>query len=310
MTAVVLVGPTSSGKTGLGLELGRNNPKIEIISADSRQVFKYMDIGTGKIPQDNSHTVVKNQNYWTIDGVKIWGYDLVSPADYFSAYDFASFARIKITDIHARGNIPLVIGGTGFFVDALTGRINLLAAAPNLKFREELNQLSLEAALSKLKELNEADFHKIDQKNKLRVIRAIERNILPNVANQITTELTFTYYGLFDERESLYSRVDRWAEGVWGDLLFNEVKSLISLGYKDSIPLKGLVYKTALSYLNGAIGSVEGLERVKFDLHAYIRRQQTWFKKNDSITWLNVPDFRENAVLLGNALTLGQSRYN
>ncbi len=264
-----------------------------------------MDVGTGKVPQDSSLGVMKNEKYWTINGVKVWGYDLVSPVDYFSAYDFAIFARSTIADIHARGSIPLVIGGTGFFVDALTGRINLSAVAPNFKLREELDQLSLEAALGKLKELNEADFHTIDQKNKLRVVRAIERNSLPSVVNKLASNLNFNYYGLFDERENLYSRVDLWAEVIWGDLLFNEVKSLISLGFRDSPPLKGLVYKTALAYLNGDIGLGEGLARVKFDLHAYIRRQQTWFKKNDSITWLNVSDFRKNVGLLGNALTLG-----
>lgn len=304
MTVIVLVGPTSSGKTGLGLELGQIHSKLEIVSADSRQIFKYMDIGTGKVPQDTSQGAVKNEKYWTINGVKVWGYDLVSPADYFSAYDFASFARSTIADIYARGSAPLVIGGTGFFVDALTGRVNLSAVAPNFKLREELNQLSLDEALERLKELNEAVFHTIDQKNKLRVVRAIERNTLPSAVKNSASDLTFSYYGLFDERERLYSRVDLWADGIWGELLFNEVKSLISLGYKESPPLKGLVYKTALAYLNGDIGLAEGLERVKFDLHAYIRRQQTWFKKNDSITWLNVPDVRKNVELLGNALTL------
>lgn len=304
MTIIILVGPTSSGKTGLGLELGQYNSKLEIVSADSRQVFKYMDIGTGKVPQDKSQDVIKSESYWTINGVKVWGYDLASPADYFSAYDFASFARFTIADIYARGNIPLVVGGTGFFVDALTGRTSLASSAPNFKLREELNQLSLEAALDRLKVLNETDFHKVDQKNKLRVIRAIERNTLPGAANQAPTDLTFSYYGLFDERASLYSRVDLWAENIWGDRLFSEVKLLINLGYKDFPPLKGLVYKTALSHLNGGIGLSEGLERVKFDLHAYIRRQQTWFKRNESITWLNVQDFKKNVELLGNALTL------
>jgi tRNA dimethylallyltransferase len=304
MTVFVLVGPTSSGKTRLGLELGQANSKLEIISADSRQIIKNMDIGTGKTPLGDSQTVVKQEKCWIINGVKVWGYDLISPSDYFSAYDFANFAKNTIEDIYERSSIPIVIGGTGFFVDSLTGRMDLSAPAPNFKLRDELNQLSLESALEKLKGLNEADFRKIDQKNKLRVIRAIERNVLPAAEKQAATDLTFRYYGLFDERKNLYYRVDRWAESIWGDLLYNEVRSLIDLGYEDLPPLKGLVYKTALSYLNGNIGLEEGLERVKFDLHAYIRRQQTWFKKNESITWLNVDDLKKNVALLGNALTL------
>jgi len=305
MTIVVLLGPTSSGKTGLGLELGSLNPKLELISADSRQVFKYMDVGTGKVPQNSALTVIKNDKYWLINGVKVWGYDLVSPAEYFSAYDYTVFAKATIAAIYSRGNCPLIIGGTGFFIDALTGRLNLASAEPNFGLRKELNELTLEQALSRLKALNESDYYKIDQRNKIRVIRAIERNMLPQVEMQPTSGLAYSYFGLVDERQNLYDRVDKWAECIWGEALFEELRVLDRLGYKDTPPLKGLVYKTATAYLMGDVSFSEGLVRLKFDLHAYIRRQQTWFKKNDTITWLQVSERQANLEKLGNALTLG-----
>ena len=303
-TTIVLVGPTSSGKTSLGIKLAQINPNIEIISADSRQLYKFMDIGTGKLPVDSTLPVVKDNKVWTIGGVRIWGYDLVVPNEYFSAYDFAVFAKDKISELHKLDKIPLVVGGTGFFVDVLTGRVSLSSKEPDLEQRSLLNSLSIEELLTMLKTLSSSDYCLVDKKNKVRVIRAIERNMTPKSNISLVINSDFKYFGLMDSREELYRRVDRWSEAIWGDLLFEEVNKLEELGYLDAKPLQGIVYKSAKDYLKSNMSFKEGLERVRFDLHAYIRRQQTWFKRNETISWLDAKEVSINIDVIGNALSL------
>lgn len=304
MTIPVLVGPTSSGKTSLGLKLHAKNSNIEIISADSRQIYKHMDIGTGKLPRGSAHTISRNDGIWLIDDIRVWGYDVVNPSDYFSAYDFVVFARAKIADILQRGKLPIVIGGTGFFVDALTGKVSLSQTPPNAMLRKELNDTSLKDLLEQLKSLNEVDYLQVDQKNKVRVVRAIERNSHKEKAADMTTKWPFKYFGLHDMRSTLYARADKWAESIWGNPLFDEITKLVALGFKDCSPLKGLIYKTALAHMNNGISFSYGLERVQFDLHAYIRRQQTWFKKNPDITWLDASKSDANLDIIEQALSL------
>lgn len=294
---VAIVGPTSTGKTSLALKLCQKTDG-QIISADSRQIYKYMDIGTGKLPIGYDVKISKHNGYWDINGVSVWGYDLVEPDKYYSSYDFALFARQKAGELLNAGKTVFLVGGTGFYIDAFAGRFDLNNILPDLEVRLQLESKSLLELQQQLTSLNPQAVLKIDMKNKVRLVRAIEKEI---GQKNFTTPLPrldtpITYIGLTSDRQVLYSRADKWVDEVWKNGLTAEVKNLVSLGFSDSPKLKGLVYKTVLAFINGQINEKDAVQRIKFDIHAYIRRQQTWFKKNSEITWfdINAESFDEN----------------
>jgi tRNA dimethylallyltransferase len=287
----VICGPTSSGKTGLSLDLCKKYGGI-IISADSRQVCKLMDIGTAKIPVSGGFNVKKTKDYWLVDGIKLYGYDLISPDQFFSAYDFTVYALSVIKNADPKENI-FVVGGTGFYIDTLTQVVTLSGSEPNAILREDLNDLSLEELQAKLLALDKTVYEKLDQKNRVRLIRAIEKlqtTTTPPHVIDYPTNLEYISLGLTASREYLYKKVDAWAEEVWATGLLEETQNLLKLGYGETARMQGLVYKSAVSYLNQDLTKEQAIERTKFDLHAYIRRQQTWFKRNPKITWFEVSD--------------------
>ncbi len=304
MKIPILVGPTSTGKTSITLNIS-SKTSAHIISADSRQVYKYMDIGTGKLPVNLVDTKIeKNDGFWKINDCSIWGYDLVKPDQTFNSFEFAKFALNKIVERKSEGTPIIVVGGTGFFIDTLTGLVNLNAAEPDLALREHLNSKSLEELNFDLEKLSTEQAAKVDKKNKIRIIRAIERlTIKGDEKPKLNREgLEFEYYGLTATRDVLYPRVDTWAESIWGEPLFNELRTLHIQGFTNTAPLKGLVYKTAVQHLNKEITFEQGLERTKFDLHAYIRRQQTWFKKNASIKWFDIAQEKDIVSIVSKSL--------
>lgn len=301
----VIAGPTSSGKTSLALKICK---KIggEIISADSRQVYKYMDIGTGKVPLNSEIAVEKRELSWQFDGITIWGYDLAVPGEHFSVKEYADFALTKAKSLIEQGKIPVITGGTGFYIDVITKRTEIAGIEPDLKLRTELKKLSLKKLQKKLMSLNPEAYNDLDQNNPVRIIRAIEIELggknsptpLPYLESA-----EFNFIGLDAKRKILYSRADNWLEVIWGNGLINEVSSLIDMGFKNSPELEGIVYKTVVEYLEGDLTDNKARERIKFDLHAYIRRQLTWFKRNKEIAWLDLTD----PVLVDQALNLVES---
>jgi tRNA dimethylallyltransferase len=310
--AHIILGPTSSGKTTLALNLAKKHKGV-LISADSRQIYKDMDIGTGKTPVQSAANaplkIERGKNKWTIDGIDIWGYDLATPDMYFSAYDYADFAINKINELskNPKYKIIIIVGGTGFYIDAITGKINLSNIEPDFKLRSELEQLSTEELGARLTSLNLEAYKKIDAKNPARLVRAIEKELnknkistqkpLPNLS-----EITFNYIGLTAPRPLLYQKVDTWLQTVWQGGLLEETTDLMKK-YSASEKLNGIVYKTAVQYLKNQMDEHTAIQKTKYHLHAYIRRQQTYFKKNHSINWIdiseeNTPQIVENLVLL------------
>ncbi|OGC68928.1 hypothetical protein A2415_03965 [candidate division WWE3 bacterium RIFOXYC1_FULL_39_7] len=287
---LVLAGPTSSGKSSLALDLCKTIG-AEIMSADSRQIYKGMDIGTGKIPFDNAVEVTKSDNCWLVDGVNIWGYDLVNPDQYFSAYDYADFALKRMGKLIEQEKTTFLVGGTGFYIDMVTGRSKPSNIIPDLELRAELEKESLGNLQKKLMSLNISMYNSIDQNNSVRIIRAIEKELnkentsppLPYLENY-----TFKYVGLSAPNDFLFDRVDKWLEKSWDNCLIDEVKALIDRGFGPSPKLQGLVYKSVVTYLNNALSESEAKQKACFDLHAYIRRQLTWFRKNEEIEWFDV----------------------
>lgn len=294
----VIVGPTCSGKTSLAVELCK---KVggEIVSFDSRQVCKHMDIGTGKLPINSNVSVKKDDTKWVIDGVTIWGYDLTTPDEYFSAYDYALFALKKIRSLLEEGKNVFLVGGTGFYLDVLTQKRKLSGTKPNFELRKSLENLSTEDLLKQLMSLNPERMRTLDQSNRARIIRALEVELgeknyatpLPYLSN-----VDFKFIGLTAPRDFLYARVDTWLDTIWENGLVDEVINLQKMGFGDSPKLSGLVYKSVLAFLKKDEDEKEATQKAKFDLHAYVRRQQTYFKKSEEIKWFDVSQdsFKQN----------------
>ncbi len=334
----IILGPTSSGKTSLALKLCKKL-NGEIISADSRQVVRYMNIGTGKIPFPlpvmlNSFQHLPNGNPpppkklkgfgplttktksetspYVFDEVSIWGYDLIDPNEYFSGYDYANFAINKLQQILEQGKTAFLVGGTGFYIDLVTNRIKPALIEPNPELRKELGEMSLIHLQDILRKLNLAKFEKIDKNNRVRLIRAIEiakshsshhpelENCHSALAGSIPLphleNVKFVYIGLTAPRETLYKNADNWLDSIWKNGLENEVSGLLKGPYSQSSKLKGLVYGETVAYLKKEISKKEAIQKSKFALHAYIKRQLTWFKKNTDITWFDITqdNFEQN----------------
>lgn len=293
----IILGPTSSGKTSLALDMCSKFDG-EIISADSRQVIKYMDIGTGKVPVGSAVEIEKGNGEWSVGGVKVYGYDLVEPDEFFSGYDFAVYSLKKAREIINNGKNVFIVGGTGFYIDLLTGDIKPSNVMPDEELRVELEPLSVEELQQRLSEVNKEALEKIDIKNKFRLIRAIEKAVSNKTNGKVLPyldDVEYVYLGLTAPRDYLYARADRWVEEVWDNGLIEEVRGLVGRGYENSAKMHGLVYKTSLDFINNKILKDKAVERIKYDIHAYIRRQQTWFKRNKKILWVDVSkdDFRE-----------------
>ncbi len=285
----VILGPTSSGKTSLVLDLCQ---KIngEVVSADSRQIYKFMDIGTGKKPINSDILIEKQENGWKMDGISVWGYDLTDPNTYFSAYDYAVFAIEKLKDIISRGKTPFLVGGTGFYVNIVTGDVKTDQAPPDFSLRKTLEILSTEQLKLELEKINPELAQKTDLKNPVRLIRAIEKSKSTTKREPLALleNVEFVKTGLFASRNVLYERADTWVDKIWHAGLLEETKWLMESEYAESDKLQGLVYKTAVSFLKNETPEAEAIQKTKHDLHAYIRRQQTYFKKMRHINWFDI----------------------
>jgi len=297
----IILGPTSSGKTSLALKLA-NDFNGEIISVDSRQMYTYMDIGTGKLPIKSDIKIEKQSSHWIMNGIPVWGYDLVAPDKFFSAYDFSVFALEKAKDLLDMGKNVFLVGGTGFYIDIFTNRVTPSNTEPDFELRSNLEKLSLRELQKKAEALS---IIHIDINNPVRLIRSIE-NSIGNKKNlnplPYLEDVEFIYIGLIAPNSYLYERADLWVDTIWKNGLVNEVKNLLSLGFGNSLKLQGLVYKTVISFLSGEVDQPTAMQLIKYDIHAYIRRQLTYFKRNKSICWFDIStgDYIQNVYNLVN----------
>ncbi|MFH1566140.1 MAG: tRNA (adenosine(37)-N6)-dimethylallyltransferase MiaA [bacterium] len=287
---IVICGPTNTGKTSLAINLCKAFDG-EIISADSRQIYKYMDIGTGKLPIDKPNLQIeKFDGLWKIKGIPVYMYDVISPAKSYSVYDYSKKAKNELLSIQNRQKIPFIVGGTGFYIDILTGKKSVANVPPNVALRTELEKKSLEELKKILKNLNEKEYKRVDLKNKVRVLRAIEICksekpflVVPVKDNKVDT----LFIGLTAPRKYLYEKIDLWVDKIIEKGLILETKNLINSGFSGTVPLKGIVYSSVVDYLNERTTLDEMRQRIKYDLHGYIRRQLTWFNRSPETIWFN-----------------------
>lgn len=288
---IILTGPTAVGKTSLSIDLaGAING--EIISADSMQVYRHMDIGSAKIKPEE------------MKGVPHHLIDVLEPWEEFHVVRFQEMAKEAIRGIYKRGHIPVVTGGTGFYIQALLYDIDFTEGGEDENYRKGLEAFAAEqggeALHKRLKAVDPKSAEDIHANNIKRVIRALEfyhqtgKRISEHNEKQRENEspYDFRYFVLNDERSLLYERIDARADKMIADGLVDEVKRLKAMGCtRQMVSMQGLGYKEILEYLEGLCTLEDAVYRIKRDTRHFAKRQITWFKRERNVIWLNRQEY-------------------
>ncbi len=295
---IILTGPTAVGKTALSIGLAKAVDG-EIISADSMQVYRKMNIGTAKIQQSE------------MQGVRHHLIDILDPGEDFNVVLFKKYALEAMKDIYSRGKIPVVVGGTGFYIQALLYDINFEDNDNDMSYREELQTLAAEHGNSYIHDMlvgvDPESAEKIHENNVKRVIRALEfykktgtKISKHNEAeSQKKSPYNFEYFVLNDDRQKLYDRIDRRIDIMLEDGLLDEVRSLVDEGYsRDLVSMQGLGYKEMIDYIQERYTLDEAVYTLKRDTRHFAKRQVTWFKREKQVTWVNKNEFDSEADIL------------
>lgn len=287
---VILTGPTAVGKTQLSIALAKKLGG-EIVSADSMQVYRHMDIGSAKIRPEE------------MEGVPHHLIDVLEPTENFDVYRFQKMAKEKMKEIYSRGKIPVIVGGTGFYIQALLYDIDFSESPEGEEessLRRELEELAEEKGPhymhEMLREIDPEAAEEIHENNVKRVIRAIEyyrqtgEKISTHNKNQRAKEspYNFCYFVLTDDRTLLYERIEQRVDQMLQEGLVEEVEKLLALGcQKESTAMQGLGYKEIIDYLQGEHDLERAVYLIKRDTRHFAKRQLTWFKREKEVTWVD-----------------------
>lgn len=288
---IVLTGPTAVGKTKLSIALAKA-VNGEIISADSMQVYKYMDIGSAKIREEE------------MQGIRHYLVDELLPEEEFHIVRFQQMAKAAMEEIYAKGKIPILVGGTGFYIQAVTRDIDFTEAEQDDGYRKELEALASEKGNEylhrMLEEVDPKSAEEIHANNVKRVIRALEfyhQNHTPISSHnqeqkEHTSPYNLAYFVLNAPRELLYERIDKRVDEMLEEGLVDEVRRLKEMGYhKGMVSMQGLGYKEILSYLEGKYPLEEAVRILKRDTRHFAKRQLTWFRREPEVIWVNKDEF-------------------
>lgn len=296
---IILSGPTAVGKTTLSIELAKR-VNGAIISADSMQVYKHMDIGSAKIMPEE------------MCGIKHYLIDALEPSEEFNIVVFQKMAKEALAEIYANGQIPIIAGGTGFYIQALLYDIDFENQDTNEAYRAELEEIAKtqgnEVLHNRLKEIDTVSAEKIHANNVKRVIRALEFYKLTGkpisehneAEQQKESPYNFAYFVLTDDRENLYKRIDLRVDIMLKNGLLDEVKKLKNMGYhREMVSMQGLGYKEILDYLDGKLTLEEAIYILKRETRHFAKRQLTWFRREKEVIWMDKSKFNydETAVL-------------
>lgn len=289
---IILTGPTAVGKTKASIGLAKAIGG-EIISADSMQVYKKMDIGSAKIRDDE------------MEGVNHYLIDVLDPAEEFNVVLFQKMAKQAMEEIYANGHIPIVVGGTGFYIQALLYNIDFTQENEDNHIRTELETIAKEQGADylhqMLQEIDARSAETIHANNVKRVVRAIEyyRQTGKPISEhnekerQKESPYTFAYFVLMDERQKLYDRIEKRIDVMVEEGLLDEVKALYEEGYtRDMVSMQGLGYKEILDYLDGKMTLEEAIYVLKRDTRHFAKRQITWFKREKDVCWIDKSAFQ------------------
>lgn len=291
---IILTGPTAVGKTDLSIQLAKAI-NGEIISADSMQVYRHMDIGSAKVTPEE------------MDGVPHHLIDVLEPEEEFNVVVFQKLAKEALTGIYERGHIPIIVGGTGFYIQALLYDIDFTENDGDTAIRRELEKLAQTQGAGclhqMLQEIDPESAAAIHQNNVKRVIRAIEfyRQTGKKISlhneqeREKQSPYQFLYYVLDTDRKNLYERIDRRVDLMMEHGLVDEVKHLADMGCtRDMVSMQGLGYKEILDYLSGEIPLEEAVYILKRDTRHLAKRQITWFKRERDVRWLELEQFQND----------------
>lgn len=296
---IILTGPTAVGKTRLSIKLAQAVGG-EIISADSMQVYRHMDIGSAKITPEE------------MEGVPHHLIDVLEPDEDFNVVLFQQMAKEALSGVYVRGKIPILTGGTGFYIQAILYDIDFTESEENTLYRQQLEQLAEAKGKSylhdMLREVDEASAKAIHENNVKRVVRALEfykltgKKISGHNEAEREKEAAYhaCYFVLYDDRECLYNRIEKRVDQMLATGLVEEVVSLQAAGCtKDMVSMQGLGYKEILSYLNGEISLDRAVYLIKRDTRHFAKRQLTWFRRERNVIWVpkNELGYDEDAIL-------------
>lgn len=291
---IILTGPTAVGKTELSIDLAAAIGG-EIISADSMQVYRHMDIGSAKVTKEE------------MKGIPHYLIDEISPFEEFHVVRFQQMAKMALKEIYNRGKIPIIAGGTGFYIQALLYDIDFTENEREDVLRNELYEAAklhgAEYLHDRLKEVDPEAAEKIHPNNIKRVIRAIEfykltgKKISQHNEEEGKKESPFRYlyFVLNTERPVLYDRINRRVDGMMEAGLVEEVRKLWKMGCRaEMVSMKGLGYKEILGYLEGKTTLSEAVDILKRDTRRFAKRQLTWFQREKEVQWVYLPDFEND----------------
>lgn len=291
---VVVLGPTASGKTDLGLKLAKKL-NGEVVSADSRQIYKKMNIGTAKVR--GVWEKINTNKVYVARGVAHHLVDIADPGEDFTMADYKKSATDAINDILSRNKLPIVVGGTGLYIWALLENPDIPKIKPSKRLRKGLEKKMLPELVAFLKKIDPETAAKIDLRNPRRVLRALEVFILSgeSLLRQRTKSAPLfnaLRIGINLPHAELFARIDARADKQIADGLVEETKKL-SKNYSWNLPsMSSIGYKQIGAYLRGEISLDEAADVLKRDTKRYAKRQMTWFRRDKKIKWMKKSDFK------------------
>ncbi len=305
---IILTGPTAVGKSALSIQLAKRI-NGEIISADSMQVYKGMDIGTAKITSSE------------MEGIKHHLIDILDPIDEFNVVLFQQLGLSAINDIYSRNKVPIIVGGTGFYIQALLYNITFEDNEGDNSYRKELEELTQEKGPQYLhdllKSIDPTSAKEIHPNNVKRVIRALEYFHLTNKPisahnqeeRQKNSPYNFAYFVLTDDRKLIYDRINKRVDLMLEQGLIEEVEALKTLGCTQAmVSMQGIGYKEIFDYLSGEVSLEDTTFLLKRDTRHFAKRQLTWFNREKEVTWLDRSVLGTDTKILENIMDLLKER--
>ena len=306
---LVLLGPTAIGKTDVSINLAKEI-KGEIISADSMQIYKYMDIGSAKVTEEE------------MQGVEHHLVDILYPDEEFTVANYKSRAKELITKINNKNKIPIIAGGTGLYINSLVYDLNFTKVAANEDFRSRLEAIAEvkgnEYLHQELAKIDEESSLKISPNDQKRVIRALE---IYEVTGKTMSEYNKDFrkpiedynlvmIGLNMDRTKLYERINLRVDIMIENGLVDEVRSILSKGYsKDLVSMQGIGYKEVIMYLEDELTLEESIELIKKKSRNYAKRQLTWFRRDYRIKWMNLDNYSDKESLTKDIIEYTRERF-
>ena len=289
---VVICGPTASGKTALGIQVAQQ-ANGEIISSDSMQIYKDMDIGTAKPTEEERAQAVHHL------------VDFVSPDERYSVADFKKDATEKIEDILSRGKLPIIVGGTGLYVNSLIHNIEYKEEITDIEYRNELEKVDLETLYKQAMEIDPEAAARVSQNDRKRITRILEiyhttGKTKTQMEAESRQEVKYDYkiFVLTPERDKLYKRINLRVDLMMQAGLVDEVRELLKKYKEFPTAMQGLGYKEVKEYLDGEITEEEMIEKIKQESRHYAKRQLTWFRQYKDATWLDTFDKNNVNIIL------------